>query len=108
MSNAPTKKHDDEMPEIDLKDPRWKVTGRGRASHRTLALPLAGIRKAANKTQSEVAEALGTNQGEISRVEAREDVLLSTLQRYAAALGARLDVAFIFKTGARVSLITKS
>lgn len=106
MSNAPTKKPA-EMPEIDLSDPRWKVLGRGRSAHRPLSLPLAGMRKAAGKTQVEVADAIGTNQGEVSRAESRDDMLLSTLQRYAEALGAKVDIVFVFKTGARVVLEVK-
>ena len=104
MSNVRTKKPADDMPEIDLRDPRWKIVGRGRAAHRTLALPLAGVRKAARKTQADVADALHTNQGEVSRLESRDDALLSTLERYAEAIGADLEVVFVFKTGARVTL----
>ncbi len=104
MTNIPTKKLAEDMPEVDLRDPRWKVVGRGRAAHRTLALPLAGIRKAARKTQNDVAAELDIHQGEVSRIEKRDDALLSTLERYAEAIGADLEVVFVFKTGARVTL----
>jgi DNA-binding XRE family transcriptional regulator len=65
-------------------------------------LPLALLRKGMGKTQEDIAEALGTDQGEISRIERRGDVRLSTLRRYAEAVGARLELAFVFeKTGGR-------
>jgi transcriptional regulator with XRE-family HTH domain len=54
------------------------------------------------KTQGELAEALGTDQGEVSRIERRSDVLTSTLRRYAEAIGARCEVAFVFPGGRRV------
>jgi hypothetical protein len=50
-------------------------------------------------TQVEMARALGTDQGEVSRIERRPHVRFSTLSRYAEALGARCDVAFVFPDG---------
>lgn len=65
-------------------------------------LPLALLRRGMGKTQADIAEALGTDQGEISRIERRGDVRLSTLRRYAEAVGARLELTFVFeKTGSR-------
>ena len=56
-------------------------------------LALAPIRRRAGRTQAEVALALGVSQPEISQLEQREDTSVSTLQRYAAALGGELIVA---------------
>ena len=68
-------------------------------------LSLRAMREEAHKTQAEVAAALGTEQGEISRVERREDVRLSTLRRYAEAIGAECEVVFVFaKTGRAITL----
>ena len=66
-----------------------------------LVLPLAGIRKATGKTQVQVAEALETDQAGVSRIESRPDVMLSTLRRYAAALGGRFEGAIVFGDGSR-------
>ena len=63
---------------------RGKIVGRGLRS--SARLPLAGLRQAVGKTQSEVAHAAHMDQSEISRLERREDILLSTLRRYVAAL----------------------
>lgn len=52
------------------------------------AMNLAMIRKAAEMTQEEVAAKLGGRQGDISRIENRQDLLLSTLLHYLTATGA--------------------
>ena len=49
---------------------------------------LAEIRKAAALTQTDLAKNMGVQQGAVSRIENRDDVLLSTLAEYAAAAGA--------------------
>jgi hypothetical protein len=98
----PTKASLDEIPELDIR--HAKLVRRGPAPHRTLSLPLAGMRKSVSKTQNDVAAALETDQGEISRLEGRDDVKLSTLRRYAEALGARCEVVFVFPRGQRIVL----
>lgn len=57
------------------------------------------LREAAGKTQAEVAEASHMDQADVSRLETREsfgDCQVSTLQRYVAALGGRLDLVATF------------
>lgn len=48
---------------------------------------LRDVRKAMGKTQAAVAAALGIKQENVARIEARSDMLLSTLRNYVAALG---------------------
>ena len=57
-------------------------------------LDLSTVRQAAEVTQMELAAAMNTTQGQISRIERQSDMLLSTLSSYLAALGvnARLVV----------------
>jgi predicted transcriptional regulator len=66
---------------------------------------LAGLvaeRRAAGLSQAEVADRMGTSQPAVARVEAGAvDVRLSTLQRYAAAVGRRLEVRHPVPTEAR-------
>ena len=50
-------------------------------------IDLPEIRRAAGRTQVEPATALGTSQGQISRVERQSDLLVSTLRAYLTALG---------------------
>jgi transcriptional regulator with XRE-family HTH domain len=49
---------------------------------------LSTIRRAAGVTQVQLAAALNTSQGQISRIERQSDMLLSTLSAYLTALGA--------------------
>ncbi len=56
---------------------------------RIYAENLAAVRKAADLTQVELARAMGVAQSEISRIESRPDMLLSTLAGYLAAAGDR-------------------
>lgn len=54
---------------------------------------LVAERHAAGLSQAEVADRMGTSQPAVARVEAGAvDVRLSTLQRYAAAVGRQLEV----------------
>jgi DNA-binding XRE family transcriptional regulator len=57
-----------------------------------LEMNLAKLRKAAGKTQKEVAKAIDMGQPELSRVERRQDHLLSTLRRYVQALGGEVEI----------------
>jgi transcriptional regulator with XRE-family HTH domain len=67
-----------------------------RAMDRAHAMSLAMIRKAGQLTQVEVAQRMGIGQGVVSRLENRDDMLLSTLFGYLAAVGA--DTARIIVT----------
>lgn len=90
----------DEIPEIDLKKAR--VLGRGLGKDRKL--PLRVLREAASKTQEEIASASGMDQSEISRVEKRDDLRLSTLRRYAKAVDAEIEIVAVLPSGHRIKL----
>ncbi len=67
---------------------------------RTLAsMPLEEIRKARQMTQVKLAEELGVNQGEVSKIEHRTDIYLSTLAGYVEALGGKLEIRAVFPDG---------
>ena len=57
---------------------------------------LRQLRNALNRTQTDLAARLGTSQAEVSRLERRKDMYLSSLGRYVAALGGRLEVRAVF------------
>lgn len=60
---------------------------------RQLATELVELRRAAGLSQTQLAARMGTSQSAIARLEAGDaDIRLSTLERYAAALGQRLQV----------------
>jgi transcriptional regulator with XRE-family HTH domain len=59
---------------------------------RALTADLVARRRALGLSQTEVAARMGTSQSAVARLESGgADVRLSTLDRYAAALGHRLD-----------------
>jgi DNA-binding Xre family transcriptional regulator len=57
---------------------------------------LASLRVDRQLTQVELAKRLGVSQGNVSELERRDDVYLSTLRGYVEALGGRLEVAAVF------------
>ncbi len=57
------------------------------AADRSYADSLAAIRRAADLTQVDLAAQMGVAQSEISRIENRRDLLLSTLTSYLASAG---------------------
>jgi DNA-binding XRE family transcriptional regulator len=59
-------------------------------------LTLQDLRKARALTQERVAERLGISQENVSRLEKRSDLLLSTLSGYVAAMGGRLQLVAEF------------
>ena len=65
-----------------------KLRGDMAQADREQAMHLASIRKAADLTQAELAERMGIKQAAVSGLEAREDMLLSTLANYLRAAGA--------------------
>lgn len=54
------------------------------------AMPLDQLRKAQQMTQLQLAGILGVNQSEVSKIEHRADICVSTLAEYIEAMGGRL------------------
>ena len=71
---------------------------------RVYAMNLAMIRKAAQMTQAEVARKLRVGQGVVSRLEHRDDMLLSTLYEYLMATGAEGAGIVVTVHGHRIEL----
>ncbi len=63
------------------------------------AMSLAMLRRAADLTQAELAERLGSAQGNVARTEHQPDMLLSTLRSYLAAAGADMRVLVTLPDG---------
>jgi transcriptional regulator with XRE-family HTH domain len=62
------------------------------ARRKALAGELVVLRRQAGLSQTEVAARMGTSQSAVARLEAGQgDLRLSSLERYAAALGRTLD-----------------
>jgi DNA-binding XRE family transcriptional regulator len=59
-------------------------------------LRLAEVRHRRGVSQATIARALEVSQPNVSRIEQEDDVYLSTLARYIAALGGHLEVQAVF------------
>ncbi|MDE2966186.1 MAG: XRE family transcriptional regulator [Chloroflexota bacterium] len=55
-------------------------------------MSLRELREALHETQVSLAEQLGINQENVSRLERRSDLLLSTLNKYVGATGGKLSL----------------
>jgi DNA-binding XRE family transcriptional regulator len=64
-----------------------------------LAVRLAELRQACGLTQGELAARAGVGQANISRIEGRGDVLVSTLAKVVAAMGGKLSIRASFPDG---------
>ena len=63
-------------------------------------MPLAKLRQARHVTQEALAERLATSQPEISKMEHRSDMYVSTLRHYVEALGGELEIIAHLPEGA--------
>lgn len=66
---------------------------------------LRHLRQARALTQSTVAELLDMDQSEISRLERRTDMLLSTLKRFVHATGGEMHIVVSYPDGGPVELL---
>jgi transcriptional regulator with XRE-family HTH domain len=83
---------------------RAKVIRRGPKHPLGPKMSLRLLREALGKTQVDIATAAEMAQGDVSRLEQREDAKLSTLQRYVQALGAELALVVTLESGHRMRL----
>ena len=62
-------------------------------------MPLQELRQAHQMSQERMAEILHTKQANISRIERRTDMYISTLRSYIEAMGGQLDIVARFPNG---------
>jgi hypothetical protein len=77
-----------------------------RIKEELLKMALADVRKAMLTTQVDLAERMGRAQGNISEMEHRSDMFISTLREYICALGGELEIRARFPGDVEV-LITQ-
>jgi DNA-binding XRE family transcriptional regulator len=71
-------------------------------------MPLQQIRNARRMTQTRLAELLEMDQGNISKLEQRTDMYLSTLRSYVEAMGGALEIRAVFPDGdVKIDLLNK-
>jgi hypothetical protein len=76
------------------------------AEHRRLVdeMSLHQLRKARELTQTRIADELHMGQGDVSRLERRTDMYVSTLASYIEAVGAHLEIRAVFPDGRAVKI----
>ncbi len=76
------------------------------AEHRRLVeeMSLHQLRKARELTQTKIAEELHMGQGDVSKLERRTDMYVSTLAGYLQAVGADLEIRAVFPDGRAVKI----
>lgn len=72
--------------------PARQARARARADAMLAELALAELRRSCGVTQEQLADVLHIRQAAVSKIERRDDVLLSTLAAYVRALGGELEV----------------
>lgn len=65
---------------------------------------LDSLRRAIEQTQASIGERLGVNREDLSRLEQPSDLLLSTLSRYVAECGGKLNIVVEFPDRAPIAL----
>ncbi len=67
-------------------------------------MSLRTLRQAREMTQASLAEQLGINQENVSRIEKRTDLLLSTLTKYVEGMGGKLRIVAEFPDSPPITL----
>lgn len=81
---------------IDAMPPARRQKLEKRFQDSIAAMPLEALRKAREMTQLQLGEVLGVHQSEVSKIEHRADICVSTLIDYVEALGGHLEIRAIF------------
>ena len=88
-------------------DPRFPALVEAALERRKLLRELAASREAAGISQTLVAAKMGTSQSAVARIESGEaDVRMSTVERYAAAVGAKISWSITQTARARPTAAT--
>jgi DNA-binding XRE family transcriptional regulator len=74
-------------------------TNASRAAKMLTEMPLQELRQARELSQNTLARLLGVTQPEISKIEKRTDMYLSTIRDYIEAMGGTLEVLASFPEG---------
>ena len=88
--------------------PERVAASRARAKKIIEEMPLQQLRNARQMTQTRLAEGLEMDQGNISKLEQRTDMYLSTLRSYVEAMGGALEIRAVFPDGVvKIDLLNK-
>jgi hypothetical protein len=88
--------------------PERRARNDARAKEMLRDMPLHQIRNAREMTQTRLAELMEMDQGNVSRLEQRTDMYLSTLRSYVEAMGGTLEIRAVFPDGdVKIDLLNK-
>jgi hypothetical protein len=95
--------------ELEAKmSPERRARIAARVKEELALMPLHQIRNARRMTQTRLAELLEMDQGNISKLEQRTDMYLSTLRSYVEAMGGALEIRVVFPDGdVKIDLLNK-
>jgi transcriptional regulator with XRE-family HTH domain len=95
--------------ELEAKmSPEARERAKVKAAMLIAGIPLQQIRNARAMTQTRMAELLEMDQGNISKLEKRTDMYLSTLRSYVEAMGGELEIRAVFPDGdVKIDLLNK-
>lgn len=86
--------------ELEAKmSPERRARVAARVKEELAKMPLHQLRNAREMTQTRLAEVLEMDQGNISKLEKRTDMYLSTLRSYVEAMGGTLEIRAVFPDG---------
>jgi predicted transcriptional regulator len=83
----------------DKMSPERRARVAARVKAELALMPLHQLRNAREMTQTRLAEVLEMDQGNISKLEKRTDMYLSTLRSYIEAMGGALEIRAVFPDG---------
>lgn len=78
-----------------ITSPEAEARVRTKKQDLVLEMNLSQLRQALGLTQLQAAEVANMTQGELSRVESRDDHLVSTLRHYVESLGGALEITAV-------------
>ncbi len=84
---------------VARKPAAWHAEVEARKQALLVAMPLQELRRARQLSQEQLAEELGATQPEISKIEHRTDMYVSTLRRFVEAMGGQLEIIARFPDG---------
>ena len=81
---------------VEAMPPERRMKIEKRFQESLASMPLDELRRAREMTQLQLGEALGVHQSEVSKIEHRTDICVSTLVEYVEALGGHLEIRAVF------------
>ena len=91
--------------ELEAKMSPERIARSNQEYQRLLAeMPLQKLRHARHLTQAALAQHLDTSQSEVSKMEKRADMYVSTLSSYIEAMGGHLEIRAVFPDGSQVRI----